>query len=410
MTIIQAIILGIVQGLTEFLPISSSAHLVIVPYLLNWTFPESQVFIFDVLIQIGTLLAVIIHFWSDLIKILKAWIKGILDRKPFETSDSRFGWLLIVSTIPAGILGLLIKDYVESVFQNPFGTAGLLLVTALFLFLGERFGKKNRKLGKLTWIDAAWIGLWQAVSIFPGISRSGSTITGGLLRDLDRESSARYSFLMAVPIMLAVGLLSVLDLIQVPSLSTFLPVLTVGFFTSAVVGYFSIRWLLRFVSRNSLYPFAIYCLVLGSLTMIYAVTFPKKELQISNGNTPLIMVQSSPSLDWLVPTLSRCAQNETTVRFEINISPFIKSPHDGIILQMDNPGDPGTETIVLGEDQIAFISNKQNTHPALSSEELIDIFSGKIKTWANGNEIHTYVYPQKMDLQKFFTDICASIS
>ncbi len=274
MTLIQAIILGIIQGLTEFLPISSSAHLVIAPFLLGWTIPEQQVFPFDVLVQLGTLLAVIIYFWGDLWAILKAFIQGLVQRKPFTDPLSRQGWLLILASIPAGLAGLLFKDLVDQAFQSMLITGLFLLVTALLLTVAEWIGKHSRSLESLGWLDAVWMGVAQALAIFPGISRSGATMAGGLVRNLDRTAAARFSFLMSIPIMLAAGGVALKDVLDIPGLSSMLPQIGVGFIAAAVVGYLSIRWLLRFVSTHSLRPFAVYCTGLGLLVVILYVIFP----------------------------------------------------------------------------------------------------------------------------------------
>ncbi len=269
MTIIQSFILGIIQGITEFLPVSSSAHLVLTPFLLGWSIPEEQIFPFDVLVQMGTLVAVILYFFKDLYRILAAFIKQLKTGKIGADHDSRLGWWIILATIPAGIFGILLGDVVEEAFQSPLVTGLFLLVTAALLITSEKFGKKNRELDALNWTDALLIGIFQALAIFPGISRSGSTIAGGLFKGYKRADSARFSFLMSVPIMIAAGGLSLLDLFEMPNLSEFLPVLLVGFITSAVVGYLSIHWLLKFLSRRSLKAFAIYCLMLSLTTIIY---------------------------------------------------------------------------------------------------------------------------------------------
>ncbi|HEX2978845.1 MAG TPA: undecaprenyl-diphosphatase UppP [Anaerolineaceae bacterium] len=269
MTFLQSIILGIVQGITEFLPISSSAHLVLVPFILGWQFPPDQTFVFDVLVQMGTLLAVIIYFWKDLVGIVVAFLRGLFSGKPFAEEQSRLGWYLILATIPAGILGITIKDIVEAAFNSPSITALFLLVTAAFLLVAERVGRRSRKLGEMKWIDALWIGLGQALSIFPGISRSGSTISAGMTRHFDRTSAARFSFLMMVPVMAAAGVLGVLDLLKMPSLGQFLPVVLAGTLTSAVVGYLCIHWLLQFLNRRSLTAFAVYCLALAGVVLFF---------------------------------------------------------------------------------------------------------------------------------------------
>lgn len=271
MNIIQAIILGIVQGITEFLPISSSAHLVLVPFFLGWKFPADQAFAFDVLVQLGTLVAVIAFFRKDLLGIITAWVKALLKGKPFEDSQARMGWYLILATIPASILGLLFKDSVEAAFQSALAVGVFLLVTAGLLTLAEVLGKRTRTEKDFNWKDALWMGIAQAGAIFPGVSRSGSTITGGMLRHLDRPTAARFSFLMSIPVMLAAGLLSILDLFSMPSLGAFILPLILGFLAAALVGYISIRWLLAYLARRSFYAFAIYCTVLGLLTIVVAL-------------------------------------------------------------------------------------------------------------------------------------------
>lgn len=267
MSILQAIILGIVQGLSEFLPISSSAHLVLVPAILNWQIPADQVFPFDVLVQMGTLVAVILYFWKDLLRLASAFFNGLKTRKPFAEAESRLAWLLILATIPAGVIGLLLNDVVESVFQSPVISAIFLLVTAGILFLAEQFASQNKNLTKATWLDAVLIGLGQALAIFPGISRSGATISAGLMRGLDRPSAGRFSFLMSIPIMLAAGVLGVKDLMDVQNLSGFLPVLLIGFVTAGVVGYIAIRWLLKFIQTHSLKIFSLYCVLFAGVAL-----------------------------------------------------------------------------------------------------------------------------------------------
>jgi undecaprenyl-diphosphatase len=270
MTILQAILLGIIQGLTEFLPISSSAHLVIVPFLFGWQIDPELSFSFDVLVQLGTLLAVIVYFWRDLWAILSAFVQAILKGKPFADPQARLGWYLILATIPAGILGLLIKPMIENAFNSVVATASFLFGTAALLVAAELFGKRSRQATSFNWLDALIMGLFQAVALLPGISRSGASITGGMLRQLDRRTAARFSFLMSVPVMLAAGGLEAVDALQSPHLSAALPMIAVGFVAAAVVGFFSIRWLLGYLQKRSFYVFAIYCALLGAFTLAVA--------------------------------------------------------------------------------------------------------------------------------------------
>jgi len=270
MTIFQSIFLGIIQGITEFLPISSTGHLVLTPFLLGWKIPSDQAFVFDILVQVASLVAVIAYFWRDLTSILRAMATGLWQRKPFADPQARLGWYIFLA-LPAGWSGLALNGMLESIFGNPGITALLLLITALLLLIAERLGRRQRTLDRLNWKDALLIGFFQVLALFPGVSRSGATITGAMARDLDRHAAARFSFLMSVPIMLAAGLLATLDLLKIPGLSSFLPTFLPGFLASALVGYLAIRWLLGYLASHPLYIFAFYCIALSllSLALLY---------------------------------------------------------------------------------------------------------------------------------------------
>jgi undecaprenyl-diphosphatase len=269
MTTIQAIVLGIIQGLTEFLPISSSGHLVIFPFFMNWHPPEKEMFIFNVLVQMGTLVAVIIYFYKDLLAIITDFFRNLFKGTPFATKNARTGWLLIIATIPAGMAGIFLKDLVEKTFGSPLFVGIALIVTAVLMILAEKVNLKIKKGYDITLIDALIIGLFQSLAIFPGLSRSGLTISGGMTRHIKRKPAARFSFLMSIPIMLAAGALSGYQMVtQVPNLGDFLPVMIIGFLTSMIVGYVAIRWLLKFLSNHSLTYFSIYCFLIGTLTIV----------------------------------------------------------------------------------------------------------------------------------------------
>lgn len=271
MTLIQSVILGIIQGLTEFLPISSSAHLVIAPYLLNWHIPAQDAFIFDVLVQLGTLLAVITYFWKDLYQIIVSVLRGLVHRQPFSDPMARLGWFLVLATIPAVVAGFFLKDLVEKAFSSPLAAGLFLLGTASLLVIAEQVGKRTRQMESITWLDALLVGLFQVISLLPGISRSGSTISGGMIRSFDRPSAARFSFLMSVPVMIGAGFVAIVDLIKLPGFTGQIPTLVAGFITAAVVGYLAIRWLLSYLSKRSLYVFAIYSLVASAIVVIFYV-------------------------------------------------------------------------------------------------------------------------------------------
>ncbi len=265
MSLFQALVLGIVQGLTEYLPVSSSAHLVLVPWALGWEFEPGAAYAFDVLVQMGTLVAVIAFFWGDLVHMLRAILQALVHREAIHDPYVRLAGLMVLGTIPAVIAGVVLKDIVEAAFGSPLATSGSLLVTAALLLAAERIGKRLRSLESATWKDAVWIGLAQALALFPGLSRSGATISAGLLRGFDRPGSARYSFLLSIPVMIGAGVLTFGDLAALPGAAEFIPAVLVGFISAAIVGYASIRWLLGFVTRHSLGVFSAYCAVVGLL-------------------------------------------------------------------------------------------------------------------------------------------------
>jgi len=271
MTLLHSLLLGIIQGLTEFIPVSSTAHLLIGQALLGIPSNE-RIFAFNVIIQLGTVLALVIFFWNDIWAVAKAFLLALSHRKPFETRDALVGWLVIVATIPGLIVGFLLRDVMDTLFSNPILIAGVrLLMSAMLLAVVEYFGRHERPLESASWTDAIVVGLFQILSIFPGASRSGSTIAGAIIRGFDRPSAARLAFLMSAPILIAAGAYELLEVIKMDDTTAFLPYLAVGFTTAAVVGWLSIKWLLAFLQRHSLYIFAAYCLVVGLTCMAFSL-------------------------------------------------------------------------------------------------------------------------------------------
>ena len=264
MSIIQSIILGIIQGLTEFLPISSSGHLAIVPYLLGWPYPP---FSFLVLVQVASLVAVITFYWNDIIEYSRALVFALRQRKPFLTEESSLAVYILLATVPAGIAGLFLKDFVETAFTTPSAIAFFFLITAGLLALAERLGRRYQLLNDIDAKQALIIGLFQALAIFPGLSRSGASISGGMLQGLERPSAARFAFLLSIPIMLAAGFLEIMELFNSPATINLLVYLP-GLITSAIVSYLSIRWLISYLSHHSLYIFSFYCLFMGLLIFV----------------------------------------------------------------------------------------------------------------------------------------------
>ncbi|WP_286205517.1 undecaprenyl-diphosphate phosphatase [Corynebacterium afermentans] len=270
MSWVQVIVLSIVQGLTEFLPVSSSGHLRIVSQLF-WG--EDAGASFTAVIQLGTELAVLVFFAKDIWRILTAWFAGLADKSK-RNFDYRMGWMVIAGTIPVGIAGLLLKDLIRENFRNLWITATVLILFSLVFILAERRGKKTRGFEDLTMKDAVVMGLWQCLALIPGVSRSGGTISGGLLLNLDREVATRFSFLLAIPAVLASGLFSLPDAFdpQAGQAASGLQLL-VGSGIGFVVGYISIAWLLKFVSNHSFAWFAAYRIPLGLLVMALLGTF-----------------------------------------------------------------------------------------------------------------------------------------
>lgn len=292
MNLLQALVLGLVQGATEFIPISSSGHLVLVPWLFNW---EEAPLAFNTTVHWGTLVAVVAVFWRDLAALLRAAICELqiasdrLGRRilggsfsraeslkletsnpQFETHPSRLAWAIVLASVPAALAGFLFEDFFEDLFGRPTAAAGLLLVTAAILTLSERLGRRERSLVDIGWLDALFIGLAQALAIMPGISRSGTTIAAGLTRGIRREAAARFSFLLSTPVILGAGLFKLLDLAGEGGLATLTGPLVLGFVTAAVSGYVCIRWLLTYLARRPLYVFAIYCGAFGLFNLIVA--------------------------------------------------------------------------------------------------------------------------------------------
>jgi undecaprenyl-diphosphatase len=265
MTFIQAIILGIIQGITEFLPISSSAHLVLLPYIFQWGSNIETDFVFNVLIQLGTLLAVFIYFKDDIFSIASTWLKALFTPAERATDEFRFGWYIILATLPAMVVGLTFKPRVQSVFESPLIAGSLLFATAIMLFFAERLKPGKLEIKQLTWKLVLLIGLFQAFALFPGISRSGATIFAGLLVGLKSEEAGRFSFLMSIPVLLGAGIMSISDLFAISNISSFLPLLLAGFLASAIVGYFSIAILMKFLQKYSLYFFSAYCVIIGGI-------------------------------------------------------------------------------------------------------------------------------------------------
>jgi undecaprenyl-diphosphatase len=267
--LIHAAILGIVQGLTEFLPISSSAHLILVPKLLGWNDPFIDSAAFDVMLHMGTLLALLVYFWRDLIEILGAGLASIRDRRIGDDPQRRLAWLLVVSVIPAAILGAALESFFDQAFREHYQWIALfVLIGATLLWLGERRGTQTRGLDGMVLRDAVTIGAAQALALFPGTSRSGITIAAGLLLGLKREAAARFSFLMAVPVIAGAGIWKARTLVGASLGGAQVNELIVGIVTSAIFGFIAIAFLLRFLRTNPTTVFIAYRIVLAAVIVV----------------------------------------------------------------------------------------------------------------------------------------------
>ncbi|NLE77712.1 MAG: undecaprenyl-diphosphatase UppP [Chloroflexi bacterium] len=259
LTMLQAVVLGVLQGATEFIPVSSSGHLVLAPWLLGW---EPLGMLFDTMVHWGTLSALLVIFWRDLWEIATGWLKAVWARD-WSSPKARLGWFLILGSIPGAVLGALFEDFFEGLFSSPGAVAALLLVTGLILALAERRGEGDQGMGHLKAPQVLLIGLAQAAAIAPGISRSGATISAGMGLGLRRGQAARFSFLLSIPIILGAGVLQLLSAPAGADLAAGLPAMAVGFVAAACSGYVVVRFLLRYLQRGSLFPFAVYCWVVG---------------------------------------------------------------------------------------------------------------------------------------------------
>jgi undecaprenyl-diphosphatase len=266
MSIWEAIFLGALQGATEFLPVSSSGHLVLFPALFGLSEPNLMVVS---IAHLGTLLAVFIYFWVDIRQIVTAVLVGLRDRQPMGTAEARLGWYIAVGTIPAVVGALLFEAQLEEMFASPRAAAGFLLGTAALLIVGEYMRSGWNSVERMSWLDAIVIGLFQLLALLPGISRSGSTIVGGLVRGLNRPWAARYSFLLGIPAILGAGVFALADLFQAQNAADMLPALLVTFAVSAIVGYACIHFLLQWVRERSLLPFAGYCVALSLFALVW---------------------------------------------------------------------------------------------------------------------------------------------
>ncbi|MDQ3383247.1 MAG: undecaprenyl-diphosphate phosphatase [Actinomycetota bacterium] len=259
MDYLQAIGLGLVQGLTEFLPISSSAHLSIVGQLCGGEDPGAA---FTAISQLGTEAAVLVFFWRDIVRIIRSWALSLVGRLPRDDPDARIGWLVIIGSVPIGVLGYTLQDWIETDLRNLWLTATMLLVFALVIYAADRTARHVRPLNQLTWRDGILFGLAQSLALVPGVSRSGGTIAAGLFMGYTREAAARYSFLLAIPAVLGSGFYQALKISDDPVTPAWGPI-WVATGIAFVVALAVIAWFMRYISTHTFTPFVIYRIVLA---------------------------------------------------------------------------------------------------------------------------------------------------
>jgi undecaprenyl-diphosphatase len=282
LTYLQAIILGALQGITELFPISSLGHSVILPSLLGWDIKQDDPFflVFLVATHAATALVLLLFFWNDWKRIILGIFRSLKEREINENdTDAKLGWLLVIGTIPAGLLGLLFEDSLKALFANPQLVAGVLILNGLLLLATEKLSKRhgavteknsNRRIAKLSWAQAIKVGCMQCLALIPGFSRTGAAMTGSLLNGLTYEDAARFSFLLATPIITAAAVLKLPELLTETGVSHLGPTL-IGSVSSAIFAYLSVKFLTKYFETKKLWPFGVYCVVAGVMISLFFI-------------------------------------------------------------------------------------------------------------------------------------------
>lgn len=265
---LQAVVLGIIQGLTEFLPISSSAHLRILPEVFGWGDPGAA---FTAVVQIGTELAVLIYFWRDIWRIGSTWVKSLFRPEYRGQLDARMGWFIILGSVPIVVLGIALKDVIEQDFRSLWVIGTMLIVMGIVLGIADRVGGTSKRLKQLSLRDAILMGCAQALALIPGVSRSGATLSMGRFLGYERETATRYAFLLAIPAVIGAGLFELKEIPHGDNLYGWGPTI-VATIASFIVGYAAIAWLLRYITTHSYTPFVIYRIALGAGTLLLVAT------------------------------------------------------------------------------------------------------------------------------------------
>jgi len=272
MSIIEAVIFGIIEGITEFLPVSSTGHLTIAEKLLGYSLNDPAITAFTAIIQTGAVLATVVYLWKDIVRIAKAWLAGLVSRDKRSAHDYRFGWAVIIGTAPIAITGLLFKDQIETTLRSLWFVAIALLLWSAVMWFADRVAKQDRHEADTTWRDTLIIGLVQCLALIPGVSRSGATMSAGLLRGFDRVAVTKLSFFLSIPALLAAGALqTVSEFDNIANGVGWVPTL-IATAVSFVVAYLSVAWLLKFVAKHSYSVFIVYRVALGLVLIVLLTT------------------------------------------------------------------------------------------------------------------------------------------
>lgn len=269
MTIWASIVLGIVEGLTEFLPVSSTGHLTIAAKILGLRIDDPAITGYTAVIQVGAIAAVVLYFWGDIRRIVVGWVRGLVHREHRDEFDYRMGWYVLVGSLPIGVVGFLARDLISGPLRSLWWVAGALIVWSFVMVAAERLSSKTRSLDHLTLRDAVVMGAVQCLALIPGVSRSGATISAGLFRGLDRVAATRIAFLLGIPALVGAGLYELKDAV---SGGVGAAALIVGTVVSFVVAYGSVAWLLRFVTKHSIEVFALYRVAVGVVLILLLAT------------------------------------------------------------------------------------------------------------------------------------------
>jgi undecaprenyl-diphosphatase len=272
MSIIHAILFGILEGITEFLPISSTGHLTIAEKMLGYSIDDPDITAFTAIIQVGAVLATLLFFRRDIWRISKAWVQGVLNRDKRGTDDYRFGWAIILGSLPIGIIGFLFKDQIETTLRSLWVVAGALLLWSAVMWFADRAPKQNRHEQDVRWRDTLIIGITQCLALIPGVSRSGATMSAGLLRGFDRVTVTKLSFFLSIPALLAAGALQALTKADDISNGVGWAPTLIATVVSFAVAYVAVAWLLKFIAKHTYSVFIVYRVVLAVILIVLLAT------------------------------------------------------------------------------------------------------------------------------------------